>query len=51
MPIATLAECIGKLLEIPQHLYVVAEDYSWCICFSMEGYMSFGTLGRMEQPL
>lgn len=33
---------LSVLLQIPQHHYFVARDFSWCIVFSLEGDMSFG---------
>lgn len=35
-------EVLPLLLETPQHHYLVAEDFSWCMCFTMEGGMAFG---------
>lgn len=31
-----------NILTIPQHHYLIAQDYSWCMCFTMEGDMGFG---------
>lgn len=42
MPVDVLRRCLSTFLEIPQHHYIISEDYRWCIVFSMEGYMSFG---------
>ena len=33
---------IGVLLSVPQHNYIVAADFSWCIVFTLEGDMAFG---------
>ena len=35
-------EVLAKMLELPQHHFIVANDFSWCISFSMEGNMAFG---------
>jgi hypothetical protein len=39
-------ECIRaalpELLLIPQHHYLIGPEFSWCICFTMEGNMGFG---------
>lgn len=32
---------LNDLLEIPQHHYFVALDYSWCLCFTFEGDADF----------
>jgi hypothetical protein len=42
MPFATLRVSIRELLELPQHLYVMPEDASWCFSFTMEGDLAFG---------
>lgn len=42
MPVNILKLCLKQVLEIPQHHYIFAEDYSWCISFAMEGDMAFG---------
>lgn len=33
---------LDKLLDIPQHHYLVADDFAWCFSFSFEGDMGFG---------
>ncbi len=33
---------LGVLLEVPQHHYLIGENFDWCFCFSFEGDMSFG---------
>jgi len=33
---------LDAIFSIPQHHYFIAEDYSWCLVFTMEGDMSFG---------
>ena len=38
----TLSKCIQPILEFPDHHYFIAEDYAWCMCFTMEGDMTFG---------
>jgi hypothetical protein len=35
-------EVLEKMLELPQHHFIVANNFSWCISFSMEGDMAFG---------
>ena len=42
MPVDVLKLCLKQVLEIPQHHYIFAEDYSWCMSFTMEGDMAFG---------
>jgi L-lactate permease len=37
-----IASVLDKLLGIPQHHYLVADDFAWCFCFSFEGDMGFG---------
>jgi len=37
-----MREALPELLSVPQHHYLVAPDSSWCICFTMEGWMGFG---------
>ncbi len=46
MSIDVLNLCLMKIIEIPQHLYVVSKDYSWCFSFTMEGNMAFGFSNR-----
>jgi hypothetical protein len=31
-----------QFFRIPQHTYLVTQDYSWCFCFTFEGDMYFG---------
>lgn len=42
MPIEVLKSNLKKVLGIPQHHYIIADDYSWCMSFTMEGDMAFG---------
>lgn len=37
---------VGAIFEVPQHHYFLGRDLGWCMCFSMEGCMSFGFSGR-----
>jgi len=37
-----MSEALSKLLAVPQHHYLIGSDFSWCICFTMEGNMGFG---------
>jgi hypothetical protein len=40
--LAEFSRVLSKILEFPQHHYFISAKYEWCMCFSMEGYMSFG---------
>ncbi|MBL4787077.1 MAG: hypothetical protein JKY49_16835 [Cohaesibacteraceae bacterium] len=42
MPVAILASCLKSIVEYPEHHYVIAEDFSWVMAFTMEGHMDFG---------
>lgn len=33
---------LQKIVSVPQHHYILANDYSWCMSFTMEGDMAFG---------
>jgi len=33
---------LGAIFEVPHHHYFLGDDLDWCMCFSMEGSMSFG---------
>lgn len=33
---------LGDIFEVPHHHYFLGSDIDWCMCFSMEGGMSFG---------
>jgi hypothetical protein len=46
MTIECLFENIESILELPQHIYILAENANWCVCISMEGYVSFGVKGN-----
>lgn len=37
-----MREVLPELLAIPQHHYLVGPEFSWCLCFTMEGDMGFG---------
>lgn len=47
MPMAILQEYLDEL-DLPAHLYIVALDGSWCVCFRFEGEMGFG-YARQQQ--
>jgi hypothetical protein len=40
--ISVIQKILPKLIEIPQHHYIVDYGCSWCICLTMEGDMDFG---------
>ena len=40
--IESMREALPELLAIPQHHYLIGPACSWCMCFTMEGYMDFG---------
>ncbi len=42
MDVATLNKVIPYVIEIPQHHYIIAGDFSWCMVFTMEQDMCFG---------
>jgi len=42
--IDVFVKVLDCFVSIPQHHYFLAEDYSWFICFSMEGDMGFDFL-------
>ncbi|MBI4511516.1 MAG: hypothetical protein HY698_17920 [Deltaproteobacteria bacterium] len=42
LPLGVLRASIRDFLELPQHLYVLSEDASWCFSFTMEGDLAFG---------
>lgn len=42
LPLGVLRASVRSFLELPQHLYVLPEDGSWCFSFSMEGDHAFG---------
>ncbi len=33
---------LDRILAIPQHHYIVAADFTWCMAFTLEGNMAFG---------
>jgi hypothetical protein len=41
-PIDCIREVLVEVLAIPQHHYFVSPNFAWCMCFTMEGDMSFG---------
>ncbi len=38
----TLSKILLYIVSMPQHTYIIPIDSSWCLCYTMEGYMSFG---------
>lgn len=42
LPVGVLLDSVRDFLELPQHLYVLPEDGSWCFSFTMEGDLAFG---------
>jgi len=42
--IDVFVKVLDCFVSIPQHHYFLAKDYSWFICFSMEGDMGFDFL-------
>jgi hypothetical protein len=42
LSVDVLGQCLKKVLEVPQHHYIIAENNSWCMSFTMEGEMAFG---------
>ncbi len=42
MSVEVLANCIHKILEFPDHHYIINSGYNWCMTFTMEGDMIFG---------
>jgi hypothetical protein len=38
----TFQRHLDSILSIPGHHYFVAEDFSWCIAYTMEGDIDFG---------
>ena len=43
MTIKSLYSNIEAILELPQHVYIAPKHFDWCVCISMEGYISSGT--------
>lgn len=39
--ISEFRKCLPQILSIPQHHYFMAENFKWCLVFSMEGDMDF----------
>ena len=42
MPFEVLVRHVRSLFSIPQHWYVVKDDYSWCFAYTFEDDMYFG---------
>ena len=43
MSVDILRQCIKQILEYPEHHYFIGENYAWCMTFTMEGDMTFGS--------
>ncbi len=46
MSIKTAIEAFPKIIDLPQHHYFVAENFTWCMCFNMLGLANYGELGK-----
>jgi hypothetical protein len=44
----TLRDSLLSVFDIPQHHYLAAVDYSWCMAFTTEGDMAFGFSPEIE---
>lgn len=42
MPVGIMQFNLQKIVSVPQHHYVIANDYVWCMSFTMEGELAFG---------
>ena len=42
MDINTLESVLLSIVKIPQHHYILARDFSWCMTYTMEREMTFG---------
>ena len=42
MSINSFYENMELILVLPQHVYITSENFDWCACISMEGYISCG---------
>ena len=42
MSLSSLRSCLGIVLGMPQHTYVLPQDAEWCFVFTMEGDLCFG---------
>ncbi len=42
MSLESLRRCLGVVLGMPQHTYVLAQNADWCFVFTMEGDLCFG---------
>jgi len=40
-PIEQFGPLLDAIFDVPHHHYFVRADYGWCMCFTMEGDMSF----------
>jgi len=38
----TLDKILERILDLPQHKYLLAESGEWCLNFTMEGFADFG---------
>jgi hypothetical protein len=42
LPLEVLRKNLESLVSIPQHCYVLVDNFAWCMVFSFEGDMAFG---------
>ena len=42
MSMDSFYENMELIMELPQHVYIAPENFDWCACISMEGYISCG---------
>jgi hypothetical protein len=47
--VISVRTALPELLTVPQHHYLIAKDFAWCICLTMEGDMAFGLNPRSPQ--
>jgi hypothetical protein len=40
-PIDQFGLLLDAIFDVPHHHYFVSDDFSWCMCFTMEGDMNF----------
>lgn len=48
--IEALRRILPRIVDLPQHHYFFATDYSWCMSFTMEGDMAFGFAYAAQRP-
>lgn len=42
MPYSVLVTHVCSIFQLPQHTYVIKNDYSWCFRCSFEGHVDYG---------